>query len=157
MKRTKPFLLVCLFALLAGTSYSAGIDISGETIVNSSTTFTYYATPVVSPPSGTTYTWQVDPGSIIEQNTDPAAGPIYCVVQFLAVLGEGAVQIDDNNGNSDIFYIVCYGLTWQWPAQSAAMIEGQASISLLTSPALPGEKMVRQFNWAIRKDNVLFA
>jgi hypothetical protein len=109
MKSNLFFPLFCLLLAVSGRSLAANITITGETNVYSSTTYTYYATPPSPIPSGTTYTWQVYDATIVAQNTDPAAGPLYCTVHWNSFLGESGVAIEDNNGNSGLLFVTVNG------------------------------------------------
>ncbi|HEY8893852.1 MAG TPA: hypothetical protein VIM79_03525 [Niastella sp.] len=99
-----------LFAF-TGKTLAADITITGATDVNSSTNFTYYATPPSPVPSGTTYTWHVYDATIIAQNTDPNSGLLYCTVRWNSFLGQSAVTIEDNNGNSGLLFVTVYGFS----------------------------------------------
>lgn len=111
MKVKMFFSLFCFSLAITGKTLAADITITGETNVNSSTTYTYYATPPTPGVSGTIYTWQIDDGTIVDQNTDPNAGPLYCVVQWRRILGTGAVNISDNQGNSGILFVTLNGFS----------------------------------------------
>lgn len=110
MKLKTSFVFLGLFLAMTGKSFGADIIITGETEVNSSTTYTYYATPPTPIPPGTTYTWAVS-ATIVAENTDPNAGPLYVTIQWPAVLGQNQINIEDNNGNSGVLYITMYGFS----------------------------------------------
>jgi hypothetical protein len=109
MKSNLFFPLFCFLVAISGKTLAADITITGPTDVNSSTNFTFYATPPSPIPSGTTYSWNVYGETIVAQNTDPAAGPLFCTVRYHSYLGQSAVSIEDNNGNSGIFFVTVYG------------------------------------------------
>lgn len=106
--QSKVIAMLSLFLCLAGAAFSADIVITGETDVNSSRDFTYYATPVTA---GAVYTWETYGTTIVAQNTDPNAGPIFCTVHFASFLGQSAISISDDQGNSGILYLTVYGLS----------------------------------------------
>ena len=109
MKINLFFPVFCFLFSIASKTLAADITITGPTDVNSSTNFTFYATPPSPIPSGTTYTWNVYGETIVAQNTDPAAGPLFCTVHYHSYLGQNAVSIEDNNGNSGILFVTVYG------------------------------------------------
>jgi hypothetical protein len=111
MKRNVFLPFFCLLFAITGKTMAADITITGATDVNSSTNFTYYAIPPSPIPSGTTYTWHIYGATIVAQNTDPTAGPLYCTVRWDAILGQGAVTIEDNNGNSGLLFVTIYGFS----------------------------------------------
>jgi hypothetical protein len=111
MKVKMFFSFFCFSLAITGKTLAADITITGETYVYSSTNFTYYATPPTPIPAGTTYTWDIEGATIVEQNTDPNAGPIYCVVRFPRMLGQNEVTISDNHGNSGTLYITMNGFS----------------------------------------------
>src|SRR4051794_34162121 len=111
MKRNMSFPFFCLLLAITGKTFAADITITGETEVNSSTNFTYYATPPSPIPSGTTYTWQVSGATIVAQNTDPNAGPLYCTAHWPSYLGQNAVIIEDNHGNSGLLFVTLNGFS----------------------------------------------
>jgi hypothetical protein len=111
MKSKASSLLLGLFLIFSGTAFSEEITITGETSVNSSTTFTYYATPATPIEPGTTYTWEVYDATIVAQNTDPTAGPLYCTVRFPAILAQSAIEITDNHGNSGRLFVTINGFS----------------------------------------------
>jgi hypothetical protein len=101
MKLKACSLFAGLFFALGSTAFSADIPITGEHEAWGAPSFTYYATPVVS---GATYTWHVYAGTIVAQNTDPAAGPLYATIQWTTPgLYQDYVEIADNQGNSGGF------------------------------------------------------
>ena len=106
MKVSALSLFAGLFFVLGSPAFSADITITGPDIVTGSGQFTFYATPVVA---GATYTWQPGWGTIVAQNTDPAAGPIYITLDYPSILAEDAVEIADNQGNSGIHWIEIWG------------------------------------------------
>jgi len=111
MKRQMIFSLFCFSLAITGKALAADITITGETMVNSSTTFTYYATPPTPIAPGTTYTWDISEATIVEQNTDPNAGPIYCVIRYPRFLGQNELTISDNQGNSGTLFITMNGFS----------------------------------------------
>ena len=111
MKVKMFFSFFCFSLAISGKTLAADIAITGETNVNSSTTYTYYATPPTPIPAGTTYTWDVYDATIVDQNTDPNAGPLYCTVRWPHMLGQEAVSISDNQGNSGILFVTDHGLS----------------------------------------------
>jgi len=91
-------LFASLFFALGSPVFSADIPITGENIIIGTADYTFYATPVVS---GATYTWSVYDGTIVAQNTDPAAGPLYVTIHWtIPGLYQDYVEIADNQGNS---------------------------------------------------------
>jgi hypothetical protein len=101
MKLKACSLFAGLFFALGSTAFSADIPITGEHEAWGAPSFTYYATPVVL---GATYTWNVYSGTIVAQNTDPAAGPLYVTIQWTTPgLYQDYVEIADNQGNSGSF------------------------------------------------------
>ena len=101
MKLKACSLFAVLFIALGSTAFSADIPITGEHEAWGAPNFTYYATPVVT---GATYTWNVYSGTIVAQNTDPAAGPLYVTIQWTTPgLYQDYVEIADNQGNSGSF------------------------------------------------------
>jgi len=162
MKKTKLSVLLTIFIMLTGKAFSTGISISGETDVNSASNYTYYATPGPPiPPSGYSYTWHVAGGTIIEQNTDPYTGSLYCIVHWDSVLGEGYVQIEDNHGNDGLLFTTLYGLTKNEPHQYITEVQEKAYA--VFSHTQPGnyetamddraKKLFYQFQDAIRQRN----
>lgn len=111
MKLQMFFSFFCFSLAITGKAVAADITITGETNVNSSTTFTYYATPPTPIAPGTTYTWNIIDATIVEQNTDPNAGPIYCVISFPRMLGQNELNISDNHGNSGTLFITMNGFS----------------------------------------------
>lgn len=108
-------LLASLFFAFS-SAFSADIPITGEHEAWGAPDFTYYATPVAA---GATYTWNVYAGTIVAQNTDPAAGPLYVTIQWTTPgLYQDRVEIADNLGNSgsfDVYVAVLPGITQQNP------------------------------------------
>ena len=101
MKLKACSLFAALFFTLGSTAFSADIPITGEHYAWGAPDFTYYATPVAA---GATYTWHVYSGTIVAQNTDPAAGPLYVTIQWTTPgLYQDYVEIADNQGNSGSF------------------------------------------------------
>ncbi|HEX6426937.1 MAG TPA: hypothetical protein VF008_04590 [Niastella sp.] len=101
MKLKACSLFVSLFFAFGSTAFSADIPITGEHFAWDAPDFTYYATPVAA---GATYTWSVGSGTIVAQNTDPAAGPLYVTIKWTTPgLYQDYVVIADNQGNSGIF------------------------------------------------------
>ncbi|THU39478.1 hypothetical protein FAM09_13320 [Niastella caeni] len=101
MKLKACSLFASLFFALSSTAFSANIPITGEQIVTGETDWTFYATPVAA---GATYSWHVYSGTIVAQNTDPAAGPLYVTIHWYQPgLYQDYVEISDNQGNSGIF------------------------------------------------------
>lgn len=111
MKLKANSLFAFLFFALGSSAFSADIPITGEHEAWGAPDFTYYATPVVS---GATYTWHVYAGTIVAQNTDPAAGPLYVTIQWTEPgLYQDYVEIADNQGNSgsfDVYVAVSPGI-----------------------------------------------
>jgi hypothetical protein len=108
MKLKACSLVASLFLALSGTAFSADIPISGPEIVYGLHNYTYYAYPPTPITPGTTYTWEVG-ATIVAQNTDPAAGPLYITVQWEPVLMEDYVQISDDHGNAGSLWIQVWG------------------------------------------------
>lgn len=104
-------LFASLFFVLGSNAFSADIPITGEHEAWGAPDFTYYATPVAA---GATYTWNVYSGTIVAQNTDPAAGPLYVTIQWtIPGLYQDYVEIADNQGNSggfDVYVAVPPGI-----------------------------------------------
>jgi hypothetical protein len=101
MKLKACSLFTVLFFALGSTAFSADIPITGEHYAWGAPNFTYYAMPVAA---GATYTWNVYSGTIVAQNTDPAAGPLYVTIQWTEPgLYQDYVEIADNQGNSGSF------------------------------------------------------
>ena len=102
-------LFASVFFVLSSTAFSANIPITGETWVYGGIDYTYYATPPTPIASGTVYTWDVYGSTIVAQNTDPAAGPLYVTVQWPHILSQAAIGIADNMGNSGIIEVITNG------------------------------------------------
>jgi hypothetical protein len=101
MKLKACSLFAALFFVLGSNAFSADIPITGEHYAWGAPNFTYYATPVAA---GATYTWNVYEGTIVAQNTNPAAGPLYVTIQWTKPgLYQDYVEIADNQGNSGSF------------------------------------------------------
>jgi hypothetical protein len=99
-------LLASLFFAFT-SAFSADIPITGEHYAWGAPDFTYYATPVAA---GATYTWHVYSGTILAQNTNPAAGPLYVTIRWYEPgLYQDYVEIYDNQGNSGIFDVYVEG------------------------------------------------
>jgi hypothetical protein len=99
-------LLASLFFAFT-SAFSAEIPITGEHNAWGAPSFTYYATPVAT---GATYTWHVYSGTILSQNTNPAAGPLYVTIRWYEPgLYQDYVEIADNQGNSGIFDVYVVG------------------------------------------------
>lgn len=145
MKRNMFFSLFCLLLVITGKASAADITITGETNVNSSTNFTYYATPPSPIPSGTTYTWHAYGATIVAQNTDPNAGPLYCTVHWDSFLGEGAVTIEDNNGNSGVLFVTMYGFSSF--GQNGEINSAQTKKDRNSLPAKPACQPLDAISW----------
>lgn len=105
------FLLFAFVGLAAGKTFSQGITITGADIANSGSLFTYYATPADSiAPSGYSYTWNVGGGTIVSQNTDPYAGPVFCTIQWPHLLEYAYITVADNHSHSGSLWVEVDGL-----------------------------------------------
>ncbi|WP_207515607.1 hypothetical protein [Longitalea luteola] len=101
MKTSILSVLVLLSFAFTTPAFSANIPITGEHVISGTSNYTFYATPVAP---GATYTWSVSSGTIVAQNTDPAAGPLYVTIHWTTPgLYQDYVQIADNQGNSGSF------------------------------------------------------
>ena len=143
-------LLASLFFAIGPCSFSADIPISGRDHVYSTGEYTFYATPPTPIASGTTYTWQIGNGTIVAQNTDPAAGPIYVTVgNYPHVLAQDAIEIADNWGNHGIKWIEVWGwglAGWNNPFgnketyKQGASVWASATLARLEAAGSPEEK-----------------
>lgn len=121
--------ILSLFAvLLFGFStpgFSANIPITGEHMIIGSADYTFYATPVLT--QGATFTWNVTSGTIVAQNTDLTAGPVYVTIRWTTPgLYQDYVQIADNQGNSgsfDVYVGVSFFAGANAVARTNAMLE----------------------------------
>ena len=119
MKVSALSLFAGLFFVLGSPAFSADITITGNEEVTGSADWTFYATPL---DSGATYTWSVDAGTIVAQNTNPAAGPLYVTIRWVSTwLFQDYIQISDNKGNLGSFWVyVCGPCLQQNPFASFA-------------------------------------
>ncbi|WP_205509883.1 hypothetical protein [Longitalea arenae] len=97
--------ILSFFALVlmafSSPAFSANIPITGENTIIGTSEYTFYATPVAQ---GATYTWSVYSGTIVAQNTDPAAGILYVTIRWTTPgLYQDYVEIADNQGNAGSF------------------------------------------------------
>lgn len=96
-------LVACLLFAIGTSAFCANITITGTQIVDGAYDYTYYATPVAP---GATYTWSVSEGTIVAQNTNPAAGPIYVTIHWYTPgLYQDYIGINDNQGNSGVYEV----------------------------------------------------
>ena len=108
MKVRSLSLFAVLFFVLGSPAFSADITITGNENVTGSADWTFYATPL---DSGATYTWSVDAGTIVAQNTNPAAGPLYVTIRWHSTwLFQDYIQISDNKGNLGSFWVYVCGM-----------------------------------------------
>ena len=129
MKLKACSLFAALFFVLGSNAFSADIPITGEHYAWGAPDFTYYATPVAA---GATYTWNVYSGTIVAQNTNPAAGPLYVTIQWTTPgLYQDYVEIADNQGNSGSFdvYVAVQGIQQNAFAPQEANKDGQNAYS----------------------------
>jgi hypothetical protein len=109
MKSKALSLIASLFFVAGSTAFSADIPITGETWGYGGIDYTYYATPPTPIAPGTTYAWEVYDATIVAQNTDPAAGPLYITLRWDHVLMQASVGIADNMGNTGILFVIVNG------------------------------------------------
>lgn len=120
-----------LFLSFSTSAFSANIPITGEHVIIGSADYTFYATPVAP---GATYSWSVSSGTIVAQNTDPAAGALYVTIHWTTPgLYQDYVQIADNQGNFGSFdvYVGVNPFAIYQPAREGANAAASRTYAML--------------------------
>lgn len=97
-------------AVLFCASYngkSQMISVYGPTTVVPGSTENYDASLAFSPHPYELFTWYVIGGTIINQNSNPSWGPLFCTVEWSSSTGTGFVQLTSEfNGSGDISVVI---------------------------------------------------